>query len=108
MTDVETEKLILQWRQDLLNLKESVKQKLFDTMRGLTIAEKIRTDYKNNFIKPTSDIQNAHIQLCDTLDQANKILNDYKVDNLSFTTTTFNILIGLSEDLKTADYYFKN
>jgi hypothetical protein len=104
---LKNERLNIQWRQDLLNLKESVKQKQFNTERALVIAQKIGEDYKNNCVKPDFDIQNAHIQLCDTLEQANRILAEYREDKVPLTTTTFNVLISLSPDLPTASLYFK-
>lgn len=108
MTDIKTGKLALIWRQDLLKLKDSVKQKLFNTDRALAIAQKIKRDYTAHSVKPDADIQNAHIQLCDTLDNAKKILSEYRSDSIPYTTATFNILISLSGDLPTATAYFNS
>ncbi len=101
-TDILNKELALKWRQDLLNLKEKVKQKLLNTDRALTIAQKLKNDNKEKLVKPNFDIQNAHIQLCDTLEQANEILEEYRLDSVPLTTTTFNILISLSPDKTTA------
>ncbi|MDX1905077.1 MAG: hypothetical protein SFU27_13045 [Thermonemataceae bacterium] len=105
MTDT-TKNIALKWRQDLLDLKECVKQKQLNTEQALAAAQKLKMNNKEKSAKPNSDIQNAHIQLCDTLEQANKILEEYRIDSVSFTTTTFNILISLSPDQTTATSYF--
>jgi hypothetical protein len=102
MTDTLNKKLALKWRQDLLNLKEKVKQKQLNTDRALTIAQQLKNDNREKLVKPNFDIQNAHIQLCDTLEQANEILGEYRKDSVPLTTTTFNILISLSPDKTTA------
>lgn len=105
MTTLNKNKLAKQWREDLLNLKDRKKQKMFSTDRALRIADKIKKDYEANNIDPDSNIQNAHIQLCNNIEQANKILSSYRADSVPFTTTTFNILISLSKDIKTATSY---
>lgn len=106
MTDILTSKLALKWRQDLLDLKEKIKQKELNTEQALTIARQLKNDNKNKSVKPNFDIQNAHIQLCDTLEQANNILGEYRIDNVPLTTTTFNNLISLAPDQTTATSYF--
>lgn len=107
MSDLKSDDLQKQWRQDLLNLKEKVKQKIFDNDQALTIAEEIKDGYKGNFVKPNYNILNAHIQLCKTLEQGKKILTQYTNENVQLTTTTFNIFISLSPDLVTAFSYFE-
>lgn len=106
MNGHKTDKLSLQWRQDLLNLKERVKQKLMTTKQALASAENLKKDNESNFVKPNSDIQNAHIQLCESVVQADRIIAEYRSDNITYTTTTFNILISLSGDMTAAKYYF--
>lgn len=106
MTNTTTKKIAQKWRQDLLDLKERVKQKQLNTEQALMTAQKLKKDNKEKSVKPNFDIQNAHIQLCDTLEQANKILDEYRIDSVPLTTTTFNILISLSPDQTTATSYF--
>jgi len=107
MTDFLTDKQSLQWRQELLNLKEDIKQKIYSSKQALVLAQKIKLENQSNFIKPNFDIQNSHIQLCDTLEQANEILAEYGECGVPLTTTTFNILISLSPDLETSKHYFE-
>ena len=106
MNDPKMKDLTLKWRQDLLNLKENVKQKVFDPDEALTIAQKMKKNYEDNDVKPNSDVQNAHIQICKTVDQAKNVLAGYRQHNINYTTTTFNILISLADNQKTAAYYF--
>jgi ribosomal protein L12E/L44/L45/RPP1/RPP2 len=106
MKELKTDNQIFQWRQELLNLKEKVKQKQFTSDRALAIAQQLKKDYMARLTRPDFDIQNAHMQLCDNLGQANNVLTGYRADNVTLTTTTFNILISLSTDLDTATSYF--
>jgi hypothetical protein len=76
-------------------------QQRFGVMAGSVLRMTVQ-----KLVKPNFDIQNAHIQLCETLGQANEILGEYRIDSVPLTTTTFNILISLSSDLTTATSYF--
>jgi Pentatricopeptide repeat domain len=106
MNNLKTEELTAQWRWELRDLKESVKQKLLNTDTALALAKKIKIEYLSLLVKPNSDIQNAHLQLCQTLKQATVILSEYRAEYVNYTTTTFNILISLSDDIDVASAYF--
>jgi len=106
MTDSTTDNPAKHWRRELLDLKERVKQHSLGVEQALAIAQKMKDDYGDNYVKPNSDIINAHIQLCSTLEQADMVIRRYRADSAPLTTTTFNILISLSPDLATAYSYF--
>lgn len=102
-SDYSASLLLREWRDKLLRLKEHIKPREIAVASALEKAELLQFDKMTRLVRPNSDVQNAHLQLCDTPAQAHRILIQYQNLGVKRTTTTFNILLSLSPDLSAAN-----
>jgi len=56
--------LQMQWREKVLKIRQQVKDKILTPEEAWAMAEATEEKYKNDYIKPNTDILNAHLQLC--------------------------------------------
>ncbi len=94
------------WRQELRNLREHIKQRVLSNNEALSVAEEIRDHYLKLGVQPETDVLNAHIHLCKTDEQSQTVLASYMEYNIPYSTATFNILISISGNFLTASGYY--
>ncbi len=105
--DSRQEKYSYQWMNDIRNLRNSAKQKTISWDRAIILAEKIFSDYQKNGIEPTIDILNAHIQMCENVDQIRNTIKKYKKGKvIKLNTTSYNIIISKANNFEEGNQYF--
>lgn len=95
----------LKWREEILNLRRRIKERSLTADEAWELAEEIREEYLADSVRPTTDILNAHLQLCQSLDEAKSMLKTFG-PSVRPDTTTYNIQISLAEYLDEAQVVF--
>lgn len=98
--------LQMQWQEKVLKIRQQVKDKILTPEEARAMAEVTEEKCKNDYIKPTTDILNAHLQLCRTPAHAKSVLQSFSI-HAKPNTTTFNILISLVSHLHEAQATFE-
>lgn len=95
----------MDWREQVLKIRQQAKDKILAPEEAWAMAEATEEKYKNEDIKPTTDILNAYLQLCRTSAQAKPVLQRFS-RHVKPNTTTYNILISLASHLHEAQATF--
>ena len=98
----EIEKQRGKWKQDLLALKEPIKTKTITNESSLEIADLLFKHFTQNGLQPDTAILNAHLQLCETLEQSSRVIEHYRLYGVWYNTATINLLISKASDFNTS------
>ncbi len=98
--------LTLRWELALLKLKRDVENKVYTFEESYDSAEKMRLDFMNNGVVPTSKIVNIHVQLCGRISAAMQVIDIYMSENVECSIYAFNSAITLAGNIARASCYF--
>jgi hypothetical protein len=94
------------WFGEYSLLLQEIKLKLIDKAEAADQANMITKKYLSQGHIPTLAILNAHLRHCHTLTAANEILDVFKPFKLHYNYNTYNALIRVSPDFKTASAFY--